>query len=211
MKKHNGRLFIVSGPSGSGKTTLCKMLIALDDMRARLTRSISFTSRPIRMGEVDGRDYFFVSDEIFRRYIKKGWLLEYKNVLGHLYGTPLKYVKDTLSKSRDMLLCVDVAGARQIKKGRFRKGAVKIFIMPPSTKVLEERLRMRATETERAIQERLKLAKVEMKTAREYDYIIINDDIDWALQELKSVILSENCRREYALHSVRKIISKLRK
>lgn len=208
MKKERGKLFIVSGPSGSGKTTLCKMLMALDDMRAKLTRSISFTTRPMRMGEVDGRDYFFVTEEIFRRYIKKRWLLEYKTVLGHLYGTPLKYVRDTLVKGKDMLLCVDIAGARQIKKGQFRKGAVKIFIMPPSTKVLEERLRLRATETERAIQARLKLAKTEMRAAKEYDFIIINNNIDWALEELKSAIISESCRRENALHSIRKIAKK---
>ncbi|MBU2540301.1 MAG: guanylate kinase [Candidatus Omnitrophica bacterium] len=205
MKKSKGRLFIVSGPSGSGKTTLCKMLMALDDMRPRLAQSVSFTTRPIRLGEVDGRDYFFVSEDIFARYKNKKWMLEWKNVLGYNYGTQLKYVKDTIKKGKDMLLCVDVGGARQLKKSRFKKGAVTIFIMPPNLKTLEERLRLRSTDSERAICARLKLAKQEIKSVKEYNYIIINNDIDWAIEELKSIILAEHCRREHALHSIRKI------
>ncbi|MEW6008296.1 MAG: guanylate kinase [Candidatus Omnitrophota bacterium] len=205
MKKKKGRIFIVSGPSGSGKTTLCKMLMAIEEMRQKIVRSISFTTRPIRLGEVDGRDYFFVSDEIFNRYVKKRWLLEHKNVLGYNYGTPLKFVKDIIKKGKDMLLCVDIAGARRIRASRFKKGIVGIFIMPPNLKILEERLRLRSTETERAIQDRLKLAQKEIKAAKEYDYIIINDNVDWATQELKGIILAENCRRKYAIHSIRKI------
>jgi guanylate kinase len=206
MKKRKGRLFIVSGPSGSGKTTLCKMVMDLDEVRGGLARSISFTTRPIRIGEVDGRDYFFVNEEIFKRYIKKHWLLENKNILGFNYGTPLKYAFDTLKKGKDMLLCVDIGGARKARQGKFRKNAVSIFIMPPSLKVLEERLRLRATETERAIQARLVLARKEIKASREYDYIIINENIDFALKELGAIILSENCRREHVIHTIRKII-----
>jgi guanylate kinase len=204
MKKKKGRLFIVSGPSGSGKTTLCKMLMALDEMRTRIVRSISFTTRPMRLGEVDGRDYFFVSGDIFARYKRKHWLLECKQVLGNFYGTPYKYVKDMVKKGHDMLLCVDIAGARQIKRSSFKKGAVAIFIMPPNLKVLEERLRLRSTENERGIQERLKLAQAEIKAAKEYNYIIINNNIDSALQELKGIVLAENCRREYAVCPSRK-------
>ncbi len=205
MKKKKGRIFIVSGPSGSGKTTLCKMLMEIEELRPRIIRSISFTTRPIRLGEVDGRDYFFIGEEIFRRYIKKRWLLEYKNVLGNNYGTPLKFVQETIKKGKDMLLCVDIAGARRIRSSVFKKGLISIFIMPPNLRVLEERLRLRSTETERAIQDRLKLARKEIRAAKEYDYIIVNDDVEWAVQELKGIILAENCRRKYAIHSIRKI------
>lgn len=205
MKKRKGRLFIVSGPSGSGKTTLCKMLMALDEMRPRIVRSISFTTRSMRLGEVDGRDYFFVSEAIFQRYKKKKWLLEHKNILGYNYGTPLKYVRDTVKKGKDMLLCVDIGGARQIRAGRFKKGTASIFIMPPSLKILEERLRLRSTENERIICARLQLARKEIRCAKDYDYIIINNNIDWALQELKATILSENCRRKHVLYSIGKI------
>lgn len=181
-----GKLFVVSAPSGAGKTTLCEQLLkALPN----LVRSISLTTRKARSGEKEGYDYFFVSEEDFKKKIKNKELLEYAKVFGEYYGTPRKFVVDNLRQNKDVLLNIDVQGAIQIRKN-FKKDSVLIFILPPSLEDLEKRLTKRKTDTEEQIQQRLKVAIKELSHLKYYDYQIINDDLKEAFQKLRAIIIS---------------------
>lgn len=184
MKK--GRLIVISGPSGSGKTTICeKLLKALPDMEY----SISFTTRKPRRGEKDGKDYFFVSDEEFQKRIKENLFLEYAQVFGNYYGTSKNWVLEKLNAGRDILLSLDVQGAARIKKNF--PDAVLIFLMPPSLKVLEERLKKRATDEDKEVSKRLTIAKDEMAEVGNYNYVVINDKVEEAVAEIKNIIRNE--------------------
>ncbi len=174
-----GRLFVVSGPSGVGKSTV------LQKARARLPNlgySVSLTTRPPREGEVDGVHYHFVTRDEFSKSIEQGEMAEWAEVVGNLYGTSCAAVEERLAQGADVLLEIEVKGAAQIKK-RF-KDAVFIFIMPPTEEVLERRLRGRGTESEQVIQERLELARTEMREAPWYDHRVVNDELDRAVDEL---------------------------
>lgn len=184
-----GKLFVISAPSGSGKTTLCQRLIRGLSGRRRLVRSISATTRNRRKGEREGRDYFFISRQEFVKRKKAGQFLEWATVLGNFYGTPGDVVAKHLRCGDDVLLSIDVQGARQIQ--RKIKDAVFIFILPPSFKELEKRLQRRSTESKKEIARRLKLARWEMSFARQYNYVVLNDRISAAIERLKQIIRQE--------------------
>jgi guanylate kinase len=184
-------LFVVSAPSGAGKTTLCQRLLAdVDD----LAYSVSHTTRPPRQGEVNGRDYFFVSEGEFREMIEANQFLEWAEVYGRYYGTGRRYVQSRLDAGQDVLIDVDIAGARQIKQSR--PEAAFIFIAPPSLSELRKRLQTRSTEDEEQLKIRLKRVQEEVDAHDLYDYLIINDDLEVALADLAAVVRAERNRME---------------
>ena len=188
MKK-KGILFIISAPSGSGKTTLISKLV---DSIGGMSRSISMTTRSPRAGERDGVDYIFIEKEEFLKRKKKNEFLEYAKVFDQNYGTPKKYIKHLISKGQDVILNIDVQGAMKIKRLKMR--AVFIFILPPSIEMLKARLTTRSTDSKKIIRERLRFAKKEMSYLSKYDYAVVNNKIEGALENLRSIIIAERCR-----------------
>lgn len=185
---NEGLLYIVSAPSGTGKTTLLKRVMGyLPDIRF----SISYTTRPPRPGERDGEHYHFVSPERFQQMVDKGAFAEWAEVFGNRYGTALDSIRESRSRGVDLILDIDSQGARQIRE-RFN-GGVFIFILPPSLDALKQRLRARGVDGQDS---RVAKAREEMKHARWYNYIIINDRVVEAAEQLKSIIIAERCRRE---------------
>lgn len=184
-----GNLFIISAPSGAGKTSLVKALL---QKGIDLSLSVSYTSRPARPEEIDGRDYHFVSREVFERKLKQEEFLESAEVYGNFYGTSKKWINETILSGRDILLEIDSQGARQVRE--VFPVAVGIFVLPPSLEVLEMRLRNRAQDTLEAIARRLASAREEISHLCEYDYVIINDKLDKALQDLKCIVHAERLR-----------------
>lgn len=192
MKK--GLLFILSGPSGSGKTTLAKKVIQkISDIRF----VVSYTTRSRRSGEKDGVDYKFVSDRTFDDLIACKRLSEWAIVHGHRYGTPIEPVEEAESSGLDLILDIDVQGARNIRAKY--GGGVYIFVLPSSVDILRKRLMHRKSEGVMEIDNRLEDAKKEIQEMRNYDYIIINDILREAAENLAAIILSERCRRERVL------------
>ncbi|NOX20726.1 MAG: guanylate kinase [Nitrospirae bacterium] len=186
ISKNKGNIFIISAPSGAGKTTLCRMILEqLDDIEF----SISYTTRPPRPGEVDGRDYYFVSKDEFMQMVQEEEFIEWAEVHGNLYGTSKKRLLERVSKGIDVLLDIDTQGAAQIKEKGLE--AVYIFILPPSLSVLRERLEGRASDSEDVINRRLKKAVEEIAAYKMYNYVIINDKLDEAFELLKAVVLSK--------------------
>ena len=186
-----GRLIVISGPSGAGKSTVVSKAVA---ERNDVCFSTSVTTRKPRTGEVDGREYFFVDPDRFREMVQNGELLEHAEYCANSYGTPRDYVEQKLSEGLNVLLDVEVQGARQISEKK--ADAVKIFIIPPSMEELRNRLEKRGTDTQRAIEARLIRAGQEYKEADFYDYIIVNDDADRAAREFSAIITAEKCRYE---------------
>lgn len=183
MTQATGTLYIVSAPSGAGKTTLVKALIdQIDTLRV----SISHTTRPMRPGEIDGVNYHFTSRERFLKQVGEGDFLEHAEVFGNLYGTSQSTVEQTLAQGHDLILEIDWQGAQQVR--RALPQARSIFILPPSRAALQERLRNRDQDSEEVIASRMALATAEMSHYVEYDYIVINDDFQIALDELKAVL-----------------------
>lgn len=191
-----GLLFIVSAPSGAGKTSLCKELI---DIFQGLRHSVSFTTRPARPGEVHGKDYFFVSTDEFNGMVQRGEFAEWAEVHGNFYGTAIRTLEEYRSNGIDVILDIDCQGARQLKK-RF-EGGVYIFILPPDYKELRRRLEGRNSDSAEVIERRIKMAALEIKESRWYDYIIVNDVFVKAVEELKSVLTAEKCRTARVLKS----------
>lgn len=193
MLEGNSVLLVISGPSGSGKGTLVNAaMAAAESRRLKLGLSVSMTSRLQKAGETEGISYFFVDEQRFRQAIDAGELLEYNNYNGCYYGTPKTPVQEQLAEGRDVILEIDVNGGAQVKQS-FPQ-VVRIFIMPPSMSELERRLITRGRDSAEDIARRLGEAKREMERAGEYDYVIINDDLDAATDELLSIIIAENCR-----------------
>ncbi|MBU1147248.1 MAG: guanylate kinase [Candidatus Omnitrophica bacterium] len=188
MKKQ-GILFIISAPSGSGKTTLCNKLV---DSLSGLSRSISMTTRPPRAGERDGMDYIFMEKEEFLKRKKKSEFLEWAKVFTEYYATPKKYIKHMITKGQDVLLNIDVQGAMKIKRLGMR--AVFIYILPPSMSQLKERLTSRSTDTKKEIAKRLRIAKKELSYLARYDYVVVNNVLDSALENLRSIVIAERCK-----------------
>lgn len=182
-----GVLFVFSGPSGVGKGTIKKRL--LEEFSGRLVDSISATTREPREGEENGREYFFISRQDFENRIANNSFLEYAQFSGNAYGTPKDYVFSRLEQGIDVILEIEVQGAKQV---RSRVGeCVSIFVLPPSFEELEHRLRERGTESEEKIEARLATARREIPCAKDYDYQIVNDDLDKAYEELRAIYLKE--------------------
>lgn len=199
--KEKGRLFVISGPSGAGKSTVVfKAIEGRDDV----CFSTSVTTRKPRPNEVDGREYFFVDLDRFKEMVENDELLEHATYVANSYGTPRKFVEDKLDSGLDVLLDIEVQGARQINEKK--PDAVKVFIIPPSLDELRRRLVGRGTDTERAIEARLIRARQEYAEADFYDYIIINDDPDHAAKELAAIMLAERCKAEGRMHFLREAI-----
>jgi guanylate kinase len=197
--QREGVLFVISAPSGAGKTSLCKEII---DIFPELRHSVSYTTRPPRPGEEHGRDYFFVGQEEFRRMAAAGEFAEWAEVHGNLYGTSLATLKESRSTGIDLILDIDCQGAQQLK-GRF-DGGVYIFILPPSIAELRRRLDNRSSDTEEVIERRIRNAAAEIRESRWYDYIIINDQFAFAVEQLKSVLVAEQCRASRVIQGISK-------
>ena len=184
-----GTLYIISAPSGGGKTSLVKALLGTG---IGLSLSVSYTTRPARAGEIDGHDYHFVTREVFEQKLKQGEFLESAEVYGNYYGTSKKWIDENVAVGHDVLLEIDSQGAQQVR--RVFPASIGIFVLPPSLEVLEMRLRERAKDSPEAISRRLAAAREEIGHVREYDYAIINDSLDRALQDLRCVVLAERLR-----------------
>jgi len=184
-----GILFIVSAPSGTGKTTLVEKLV---EVLPDLTMSRSYTSRVARAGEADGVDYNFVSREQFEGMASRGEFLEWADVFGNLYGTSAIDTDRDLATGRDLVLVIDVQGSRQVR--RLRPDSVGIFVLPPSFEALEQRLRGRSKDSDPAIARRLEMARQEVCGFLDYDYVVINDELDSAVERLKSIVLAARAR-----------------
>ena len=180
---------MVSAPSGSGKTTLCRRLLAEVE---GLVFSVSHTTRRPRPGEKDGVDYHFVSEQEFEACRSAGDFIEWAKVAGHLYGTSAETVRRTVASGMDVLLDVDTQGALAIR--RVIRDAVLVFIAPPGPEALEARLLGRGTETPESVSRRLALARGEMEKAGDYDYLVVNDDLEAAFGRLRSIVLAARCR-----------------
>ncbi len=201
-KKLPGLMIVVSAPSGAGKTTLCGVLLRFF---REMHFSVSYTTRPPRPGEMNGRDYHFVDPENFQRMVQRGEFAEWAEIYGYRYGTSVDHLEKVLADGRDVLLDIDAQGARQLRE----KGisGIFIFILPPSLRELERRLSRRKTEGPTALEGRLRKAKMEIAEARWYDYLIVNDELEKAQEKMKAIILAEKCRRERMIRVVENILS----
>jgi guanylate kinase len=188
-----GLLIILSSPSGAGKSTLARRLMAWD---ATLSFSVSATTRPPRPGEVDGQHYHFVSRERFQAMVAAGEMLEHAEVFGHLYGSPLAPIEAALAQGRDVLFDVDWQGGQQIRRSKLARDTVSVFILPPSIAELERRLRARAQDSDEVIARRMAQARAEISHWGEYDYVIINRDLDVAEAELRTILTAERARAD---------------
>jgi guanylate kinase len=198
-----GDLFIVSSPSGAGKTTLIRRVLEDPRIGATLHFSVSHTTRPPRPGERDGVEYHFVDEAAFRAIEERGGFLEWAVVHGNLYGTSRAEVEPCLEKGLDVLLDIDVQGARQVRS--HVPEAVKVIVFPPSREVLEARLKARASDAPEDVRRRLAAARKEMEEWGEYDYAIINEDLGAAVDELRSILVARRAgkgRRRERLESI---------
>ena len=187
---HKPLVYIISAPSGSGKSTLVSELLK---MVPNLDFSISYTTRPARRSEQDGKQYFFVDRAEFQQMIRDDEFLEYAEVFGHLYGTARRFLRESQQKGHDLLLDIDVQGARQVKQRL--PDAISIFILPPDRKTLEWRLRKRSEDTEEVIQRRLVTATREIENYDKYNYILVNDQLQDSIEGLQAIVSSARlCR-----------------
>jgi guanylate kinase len=190
--ERRGLMFVLSSPSGAGKTTLSRMLI---DRMPGLKMSVSATTRPMRPGEVEGRDYFFVGKAKFEEMAKQGDLLEWATVFDNRYGTPRQPVDAALSAGQDVLFDIDWQGTQQLRE-KARADVVSVFILPPSAADLEKRLHTRAQDSEEVIRGRMNRATHELSHWAEYDYIVVNQNVDDAFAEVQSILKAERLKRE---------------
>ena len=200
----SGNLFIVSAPSGAGKTSIVGAMLATTP---DIDLSISYTTRPPRPGEVDGKDYHFVSRETFQAMAVHGDFLESAEIYGNLYGTSQTWIQAETSSGRDILLEIDWQGAAQVR--RVFPDCISIFILPPGLQVLERRLKSRGKDSEEVIARRMHAACDEIAHAAEFDYVIINDKLDVALQQLNAVVVAAGLRRDRQLARQQNLINQL--
>ena len=187
--RRRGLLFIVSAPSGTGKTTLCERLV---QVVSGLRMSRSYTARHARAGERDGVDYNFVSREQFEQMVADKAFLEWADVFGNYYGTSAEDTETALAAGEDVMLVIDVQGARQVRSRGIE--TVGIFVLPPSAEVLESRLRGRSKDTEAQIRTRLDVARSEVGEYVQYEYVVVNNDLDGAVNRMRSIVLAERAR-----------------
>ena len=183
-------MFVVSAPSGTGKTTVVERLV---QVVPGLALSRSYTSRPKRAGETDGVDYNFIGRDRFQVMIDAGAFLEWADVFGNFYGTCGADADRELSGGRDLVLVIDVQGARKVRQ--CRAGTVGVFVLPPSFEVLERRLRGRSKDSEEAMRRRLATARQEIAAVEEYDYVVVNDELDACVDRIRAIVLAERTRR----------------
>ena len=188
--KKSGQLIVISAPSGAGKDTVVKELMKRDSNN--LWVSVSATSRSPREGEKEGIDYYYLSKEEFEKKIEEGFFLEYTNYAGNYYGTPKKYIKEKLDEGIDVILIIEIEGASNIKK--LVPEAIFIFIMPPSLKELVRRLKNRGTETNEKIMKRFHVAYKEVNDVSKYNYVVVNDKLDDAVNKVEAILKAEKCR-----------------
>jgi len=200
-----GILFVVTAASGAGKTSLVRALLKSDK---QLGKSVSYTTRPARPGEENGKHYNFVSESKFADMVKQGAFIEHAEVHGHRYGTSKSWIERAMSDGRDMLLEIDWQGAQQVR-GLFPE-AVGIFILPPSLASLEERLKERGQDEAEVISNRLKAARAEMSHVNEFDYVIINDKFEQAVQDLLCIVRSCRLKLKPQLEKHRDLIHRLK-
>ncbi len=186
-----GFMFVLSSPSGAGKTTLSRRLLG---RHGGLTMSVSVTTRPARSGEIEAQDYYFVDHDRFADMAQSGELLEYATVFSHQYGTPAAQVEQALNRGIDVLFDIDWQGTRQLAKKR-RNDLVSVFILPPSLDELERRLRQRAQDSDEVVQQRMAKAAAEISHWEEYDYVVINHDIDQAIEKIIHILEAERTKR----------------
>ena len=186
-----GLMLVLSSPSGAGKTTLSRRLLASD---SAITMSVSATTRQPRSGEEEGKDYFFVSPSMFAQMVEGDGFLEHATVFGNQYGTPIEPVQMALAKGRDVLFDIDWQGTQQLRQ-RAGDDLVSIFVLPPSHEELERRLRARAQDSEDVVRARMDKANNEISHWAEYDYVVINDDLDSTLTKIQTILDAERMKR----------------
>jgi len=186
-----GLMFVMSSPSGAGKTTLSRMLLAADD---NIAMSVSVTTRKPRPGEVDGQDYYFITQSAFDKMVKAGELLEYATVFGNSYGTPKKPVEEALAKGRDVLFDIDWQGTQQLAQA-MEDDLVRLFILPPNAEMLRDRLIGRNSDSATVVAKRMAEAPREISHWPEYDYVIINDNLDDSHRQVVAILTAERLRR----------------
>jgi len=190
-RQRRGLLIVLSSPSGAGKTTISRMLLDAD---REIAMSVSATTRPKRPGEVEGRDYYFVDDAEFDRMVAASEFVEWANVFGYRYGTPKAPVKQALREGHDILFDIDWQGARQLEPD-FGEHLVTIFLLPPSMAELEGRLRARGTDSDEVIADRMRRASDEISHWAEYEYVLVNEDMDDCLTQVRAVVTAERSKR----------------
>jgi len=190
-RPRRGLLIVLSSPSGAGKTTISRMLLDAD---REIAMSVSATTRPKRPGEVEGRDYYFVDDAEFDRMVAASEFVEWANVFGYRYGTPKAPVKQALREGHDILFDIDWQGARQLEPD-FGEHLVTIFLLPPSMAELEGRLRARGTDSDEVIADRMRRASDEISHWAEYEYVLVNEDMDDCLTQVRAVVTAERSKR----------------
>jgi guanylate kinase len=190
--ERRGLMFVLSSPSGAGKTTLSRMLVA---ETPALQMSVSATTRPMRPGEVDGKDYFFVDQDRFAAMVESGELLEWATVFDNRYGTPRIPVEKSLAAGHDILFDIDWQGTQQLRS-RSPNDVVSVFILPPSVQALEQRLHTRAQDSDETIRGRMRKAGDEMSHFDAYDYIVVNDNIGLAFEAVRSILRAEQLKRD---------------
>ncbi len=200
---NKGRLIIVSGPSGSGKDTILKKVFA---RLPEIKFSISSITRPMREGEVEGEKYNFVSREYFEDMIKNGMLLEYNNYIGNYYGTPRGPIDEVIKNGGEIIIEVDVNGAANIKN--LVDSTLSVFIMPPSIEVLHERLTSRGTDSDEVVNKRMQAALEEIACAKNYDYVVVNDDLQQAVEDFITIIKSDRLATNRQKHIIDEVLEK---
>lgn len=191
MTKRRGLMFVLSSPSGAGKTTLSRRLLAEEE---GVAMSVSVTTRTPRPGEVDGKDYYFIDVPKYDAMVAAGELLEHAVVFDNKYGTPKQQVMDSLASGRDVLFDIDWQGTRQLAQ-TCREDLVSVFILPPTLEELERRLRARAQDSEEVVQKRMARAVDEISHWEEYDYVVVNEDLDHAMDHIRRILYAERFKR----------------